>query len=381
VSAPVEQSQPEPKLTKVKSNEPQVAKEDESSIFTSIFQYGREQSLIFKIVILAGIAALAFLVRVFSVIRYESVIHEFDPWFNYRTTKYLNEKGLYEFWNWYDSESWHPLGRVIGGTIFPGIMVTSSFIKWTLDFIALPLDIRNVCVFLAPVFAGFTAVSTYLLTKECTNRIETGLLAALFISIVPSYISRSVAGSYDNEAVAIWALVNTFYFWIKAVNTGSILWAVACTLQYFYMVAAWGGYSFIINIIPIFVLGTMFINKFNMRIYVAYSVFYTLGSVMAMLITFVNFAVIRSSEHLASHCVFFVMNAYVLIEYVKKNLQAEQFQALTRLAMSIAVMIFLFAFIYLTLSGATRFSGRSMTLLDPTYAKKYVPIIASVSEH
>ena len=80
------------------------------------------------------------------------------------------------------------------------------------------------------------------------------------------------------------------------------------------------GYSFIINIIPIFVLGTMFINKFNMRIYVAYSVFYTLGSVMAMLITFVNFQVIRSSEHLASHCVFFVMNAYVLINYVKKNL-------------------------------------------------------------
>lgn len=319
--------------------------------------------------------------RVFSVIRYESVIHEFDPWFNYRTTKYLTEKGVYDFWNWYDSESWHPLGRVIGGTIYPGIMVTSSLIKWTMDFLAFPLEIRNVCVFLAPIFAGFTSVSTYLLTKECTNRVETGLLAALFIAIVPSYISRSVAGSYDNEAVAIWALVNTFYFWIKAVNTGSILWSVACTLQYFYMVAAWGGYSFIINIIPIFVLGTMFINKFNMRIYVAYSVFYTLGSLMAMLVTFVNFQVIRSSEHLASHCVFFIMNAFVLIEYVKKNLQAEQFQALTRLAMTICIFTFLFAFIYLTLSGATRFSGRSMTLLDPTYAKKFVPIIASVSEH
>jgi dolichyl-diphosphooligosaccharide--protein glycosyltransferase len=290
-----------------------------------LFRWAREWSLILKIVILASIAVLAFLVRVFSVIRYESVIHEFDPWFNYRTTKYLQEKGLYEFWNWYDSESWHPLGRVIGGTIYPGIMVTSSFIKWTLDILAFPLEIRNVCVFLAPAFAGLTACSTYLLTKECTNRVETGLLAALFISIVPSYISRSVAGSYDNEAVAITALVNTFYFWIKAVNTGSILWSVACTLQYFYMVSAWGGYSFIINIIPIFVLGTMFINKFNMRIYVAYSVFYTLGSVMAMLITFVNFQVIRSSEHLASHCVFFVMNAYVLIDYVKKNLQAEQF--------------------------------------------------------
>jgi dolichyl-diphosphooligosaccharide--protein glycosyltransferase len=118
-----------------------------------------------------------------------------------------------------------------------------------------------------------------------------------------------------------------------------------------------------------------------MRIYVAYSVFYTLGSLMAMLITFVNFAVIRSSEHLASHCVFFIMNAYVLIEYVKRNLKTEQFRALTRLAMTLSVSIFVFTFFFLTLSGATRFSGRSMTLLDPTYAKKYMPIVASVSEH
>jgi len=147
------------------------------------------------------------------------------------------------------------------------------------------------------------------------------------------------------------------------------------------MVSAWGGYSFIINIIPIFVLGTMFIRKFNMKIYVAYSVFYTLGSLMAMLITFVNFAVIKSSEHLGSHLVFFIMNAYVLIEYVQKNLSGSQFEALTRLAMTLAVSLFILTFVVLTLTGATRWSGRAMTLLDPTYAKKYVPIIASVSEH
>ena len=289
----------------------------------TIFGSLKSWSPIFVILILLMISCLAFLVRVFSVIRFESVIHEFDPWFNFRTTRFLTDKGVYEFWNWYDSESWHPLGRVIGGTIYPGIMFTSAMIKWAMDFLALPLDIRNICVFLAPIFSGGTAVSTYLLTKECTNKIEAGLIAALFVSMVPSYISRSVAGSYDNEAVAITALVNTFYLWIKAVNTGSVAWAVACTLQYWYMVASWGGYSFIINIIPIFVLGTMFINKFNMRIYVAYSVFYTLGSLLAMLITFVNFAVIRSSEHLASHCVFFIMNVYVIIDYIRQNLKAE----------------------------------------------------------
>lgn len=335
----------------------------------------------FKIIILALIALLAFAVRIFSVIRFESVIHEFDPWFNFRTTKYLTQEGLYQFWNWFDSESWYPLGRVIGGTIFPGIMVTSASIKWVADWLSFPIDIRNVCVFLAPVFAGLTSISTYFFTKECTNRSEAGLFAALFISIVPSYISRSVAGSYDNEGVAIWALITTFWLWVKAVNTGSIFWSVACTLSYFYMVAAWGGYNFIINIIPIFVLGTIFINRFSMKIYVAYSVFYVIGTVMAMLIPFVGFNAIRSSEHLASHCVFAIMNVYVVIEYVRKNLPEEQFKVLTRLAFGLATAAFGFFFVFITVTGATRWSGRSLTLLDPTYAKKYIPIIASVSEH
>lgn len=98
-------------------------------------------------------------------------------------------------------------------------MTTSYSIYYVLHKFALPIDIRHICVFLAPVFAAFTSIVTYLMTKEITKRHEPGLFAALFISIVPSYMSRSVAGSYDNEAIAIFALVNTFYTFLKAVNT------------------------------------------------------------------------------------------------------------------------------------------------------------------
>ena len=34
-------------------------------------------------------ALAAFSLRMFSVVRFESVIHEFDPYFNFRTTKFL----------------------------------------------------------------------------------------------------------------------------------------------------------------------------------------------------------------------------------------------------------------------------------------------------
>jgi dolichyl-diphosphooligosaccharide--protein glycosyltransferase len=116
-------------------------------------------------------------------------------------------------------------------------------------------------VFLAPTFAALTSLSAYLLTTEVTKRHGAGLFAALFIGIVPSYMSRSVAGSYDNEGVSIFALVFSFYLFLKACNTGSILWSVFSSLGYFYMVASWGGYSFIINIIPIYVLFVLITHK------------------------------------------------------------------------------------------------------------------------
>lgn len=44
----------------------------------------------------------------------------FFRYFNYRTTKFLAEEGFYKFHNWFDDRAWYPLGRIIGGTIYPG---------------------------------------------------------------------------------------------------------------------------------------------------------------------------------------------------------------------------------------------------------------------
>jgi len=95
-------------------------------------------------------------------------------------------------------------------------------------------------------------------------------------------MSRSVAGSYDNEAIAIFALVFTFYLWLKAVNTGSIIWSLASSFSLFYMISAWGGYAFIINMIPITIIFLLFIKKFTIKIYVAYNIFYIIGTFLAL---------------------------------------------------------------------------------------------------
>lgn len=122
-------------------------------------------------------------------------------------------------------------------------MVTSGLIWKALHLLSIPVDIREVCVQLAPAFSGLTALATYFFAKEVGkegSREGTGLWAALFIAIAPGYISRSVAGSYDNEAIAIFILMSTFFFWLKTVKTGSVMWAGVTALFYYYMVAAWG---------------------------------------------------------------------------------------------------------------------------------------------
>lgn len=118
------------------------------------------------------------------------------------------------------------------------------------------------------------------------------------ISIVPGYISRSVAGSYDNEGIAIFCMLLTYYFWIKAVKTGAILWSTMSALAYFYMVSSWGGYVFLINLIPLHVVALLATGRFSHRIYVAYSILYCVGTILSMQISFVGFQPVQSSEHM-----------------------------------------------------------------------------------
>ncbi|CAN0899723.1 Dolichyl-diphosphooligosaccharide--protein glycosyltransferase subunit STT3B [Linum grandiflorum] len=54
--------------------------------FKSIKLKSKQQEFLLCISILGLVFILAFVTRLFSVLRYESMILEFDPYFNYRTT-------------------------------------------------------------------------------------------------------------------------------------------------------------------------------------------------------------------------------------------------------------------------------------------------------
>ena len=289
--------------------------------------------------------------------------------------------GFYDFLNWFDERAWYPLGRIVGGTVYPGLMITSGSIHYVLSSLNIPTNIRDVCVFLAPMFSGLTAIATYLLTKELWSQ-GAGLFAAGFICIVPGYISRSVAGSYDNEGIAIFALMFTYYLWIKSIKTGSVYWASWTALSYFYMVSAWGGYVFIINLIPLHVFVLLLMNRFSHRIYVAYNTFFIIGLLCSMQIPFVGFQPLQTSEHMASAGVFALLQAFAFFNYLRQFLTKAEFKTFFFVAGSAAAGLVFLAVVGLTWAGVIApWSGRFYSLWDTGYAKIHIPIIASVSEH
>ena len=215
-----------------------------------------------------------------------------------------------------------------------------------------------------------------------TTSASAGLLAASFMLITPGYISRSVAGSYDNEAIAIFLLVFTFFLWVKAEKNGSIMWGALTALFYGYMVSAWGGYVFITNLIPLHAFVLVCMGRYSSRLYISYTTWYALGTLASMQVPFVGFLPIRSSDHMSALGIFGLLQLVGFVEFLRAQLPGRQFQTLL-VGIVLAVFgISFFGLIILTVSGTIApWSGRFYSLWDTGYAKIHIPIIASVSEH
>ena len=212
---------------------------------------------------------------------YGPIIHEFDPWFNYRATEYLAEHGWQRFFTWFDHMSWYPLGRPVATTIYPGMQVTSVLL-WRL----LKLhpnsswDLNAVCCYLPAFFGALSAAFAGLLAAEAT---PLALLPATYaMALVPAHLARSVGGGFDNEATALPAMGLTFFLWCRALrHKQSYPIAALAGLAYSYMAASWGGYIFALNIIGLHATLLTLLGS-NGNVYKAYSLFFLVGTLGAM---------------------------------------------------------------------------------------------------
>jgi len=172
---------------------------------------------LFRIVCLYYVVTNAYEIRLFAIRTYGRVIHEFDPWFNFRATKYLAENGWTKFFRWFDYKVWYPLGRPVGTTIYPGMQILSVSLWKVLNWFQ-AISLNDVCVFVPAWLGATSSLWLGLLTAEASGSNHAGVIAAAIYAIIPAHIMRSVGGGYDNESVAMDCMCATFYFWILSIR-------------------------------------------------------------------------------------------------------------------------------------------------------------------
>jgi len=267
------------------------------------------------------------------------VIHEFDPWFNYRATEYLYYNGWERFCTWFDYKSWYPLGRPVGTTIYPGLQLTAVFLK---NHIFTTKSLNDICCLMpawfgavASFFVGLMAYeSAYSAELERKQKspsfaMECGIAAAGIMAIVPAHLMRSIGGGFDNESLAFTTMTGTYYFWCRSIRDEKS-WPIGILtgIMYFYMVAVWGGYIFVLNMVGCHAGFLVLLGRYSTGVYRSYSLFFFVGTFLSIYtLPVVGWAPLKSLEQMGPLLVFLVYQLIEICEIIKRKKGLNQVQA------------------------------------------------------
>jgi dolichyl-diphosphooligosaccharide--protein glycosyltransferase len=216
--------------------------------------------------------------------------------------------------------------------------------------------------------------------------VECAVFAMGFMAIIPSHLMRSVGGMYDNESVAMSAMCLTFYFWMRSLRSGekyNYQFGILTGVAYFYMVATWGGYVFVLNLIGAHAAFLVLIGRFSNKVYFAYTLFYVVGTSLAIQIPVVGWAPLKSLEQLGPCAVFL---GYQFLQYCevmrKKNKWtcSEAWKFRIKLGSAAAIIVVSAVAVLAPRGYFGPISSRVRGLFVP-HTKTGNPLVDSVGEH
>ncbi len=227
------------------------------------------------------ICIIALLIRLLPMLGFEVFVRAFDPWYNLRETEFILENGFGAWFGWYDTSTWVPFGRNIPQSSYPGIPFTAALMYLALHAVFIPIDLMTLVVIFPAIMGVFGVLAMYALGTEVGSK-EVGLFSAFFIAIIPAYTQRTIAGFFDNEAIGIFAILLTLFFFIRALRKGSIASAVLGGLSLGYLSASWSVYLYMFQILAIFALVMVLLRRYSRRLLIAYTGVTLTGMLLAV---------------------------------------------------------------------------------------------------
>ena len=182
------------------------------------------------------------------------------------------------------------------------------------------MSLNDVCVFVPVWFGALASLLTGALAREVSGSWRAGAAAALIMAVIPAHLMRSVGGGYDNESVAMTAMTLTFFLWVRSLRAPSSWWiGAAAGAAYAYMVATWGGFTFVGNLVAVHALALVLLGYYSPSLYGAFSLFFLVGTAGAVQVPVVNTGPFRHMEQIAPLLVFLGLQYVAACELVARR--------------------------------------------------------------
>jgi dolichyl-diphosphooligosaccharide--protein glycosyltransferase len=152
--------------------------------------------------------------------------------------------------------------------------------------------------------------------------------------------------------------------------------------MYFYMVAAWGGYVFVINLVGLHALTVFLLRKLPFQnLYTAYSSFYIVGTLLAMQVPVVSWTPIKSLEQLGPLGVFLGFQGLQLMRVLERKYSRVNKWKIRGGVVLAAVLASLPVILYLYSKGFFGPISSRVRGLFVKHTKTGNPLVDSVAEH
>lgn len=352
------------------------------------------------------IIIVAFLIRIYPFIPYETVFRAFDPWYQYRVTKYVFEHGFTEWFSWRDFMSWYPYGRDVPKSTYPGVPFTAVVLYYILHFFGLNVDIFHVAYFMPAIMGTLGTITMYFLGKEIGGK-RTGLFAALFLATSAGYVQRTIVGFFDNETVGVLAILLVLLFFIRALKYGSVKYSILAGLSLGYLSASWGAAIYVFDLLPLTAFTLILLKRYSQRLLISFSTTMSIGLIIATMVPRHGIKIVTSSYGLPTWFVLALMAIIEVYPFLKtitgrlidimysiyEKIPENVFSYKRYIAyLSAIIIVVLLGYAYemdmLTIETATNYEtqilqvigGKFWTILDPLY-REQDRILASVGEH
>lgn len=343
------------------------------------YEINRE-SLLHKLSLLF-ILAVGIIIRFFPLIRgYDPLIKAFDPYVQLTSAEFISQNGFVDFISWFKMDSWYPYGFHAGKELYWGVPLSSIIIKWFLGILSINVTIQQAAYF-SPVIYGFlTILVSYFLGKEAISP-RAGLFTAFFMSLSPAYLSRSIAGFYDNESVGVLFLVLTLLFFIKGIKRGGTVSAFLSGISLGILIGSWGAYRYILDLLPLAVLFLVLTRKLSYKLIKTY----TITIITSLGIGFLLPRVVRNQffniEVMIPVLMIGLLIFVGIIQNISRSLSEKTFKQILILgAIGSMVILAILIGIFLSLGIFTNIAEKFWAVILPG-GRLNIPIISSVSEH